>query len=212
MQGRSFADLDEQLFMGDDARRRFVTDRLIAAHPSTDPVEQQIDAAGIGTNIVWHDGNHLDAVITFIRESELDAKRFEAYKWMWLIWSVGIDCTVVAYTLDDDHGDFETLQELLPPWFPEAINYGDRIAYKGLAYLAPGVDEVTVKAEGEFAIGEAIADMSDAWYCIEDVDTGDELWVTEPLLYTSRFLTDEKRRADAKPDREPHEVIPVFSS
>ncbi len=119
---------------------------------------------------------------------------------------------MVAYTVDDDRGDFGTLQELLPPWFPEAINYGDRIAYKGLAYLVPGVDEVTVKAEGEFAIGEAIADMSGAWYCIEDVDTGDELWVTEPLLYTSCFLTDEKRRADAKPDWEKPEVIPAFSS
>lgn len=148
--------------------------------------------------MVWHgEGDRIKAVHTFIPEAELPARERDAYCWFRAIWGAGIECTVVAYTLNDDHTDFETLEELLPPWFPDTINYHDRIAYEGPAYLLPGVHDVMVDVHGEFAIGEAFFDLSHSWYCIEDVETGDELWLTEPLLYTSRFLSDERRRKAA---------------
>jgi hypothetical protein len=190
--------LKRLLFDTKRRRRWYINARIRTQRLSHDPLELGEQLPELGPVIVfavppYHGALREDHVIVreaaLVAAADIDSKRTAAYDWLKTVSARGIVAIVVIYTLTPDGRDFATMELLEVPWLPEEIKSGDRIRYRGIAHPFPGATAICLNVDGVFEITDiALGPDNTLWWQVHDLQVGDDLYLSGPLLLTAVFL------------------------
>ena len=167
------------------ARRRLVAEQIVCTRPATyGPLELAEMRPDLGPVLLDIDVEPIFAFfagpeviraeVAFIDESEIEAKREAAYAWMKTIAARDVQPNVLVYRLNASRTDMTSLSKLSPPWMPDEIACGDRIAYEGRAYAQLGDRCTGRQVSGEFEIADIEDEDGALWFEVHGVDDGRE--------------------------------------
>lgn len=195
------AELAEILFEDAWHRSAFIQERIASAEfASYDEVDvaEQVPALGpvlldadfaydADAGVYRRHAELIRAAGVFIEASEIEAKREAALSWARKMAARDIQPLVIVYTLNAMQTDFASLTKLDPRWLPQEISTGDRFHYEGKGYPLPARG-IALQVSGEFEIVEMADDDEGVhWFKVRDLGTGEEMFLTLPLLLTARF-------------------------